>query len=308
MPFRIQSILVASDLSGSASEVLRTAGALAALTGAELHAVHAAEPGGAAGAAGKRRHADAERSLDDAARSAVPETVAVTSAHVAAGRSHEVILHRADEVQADLLVIGPHRGGPEVRQALGTTADRLVRTSGIPCLIVHGQMSLPLRRVLVPSDLSDAARGALDLALVWAAALRMPTASGEQTRVQVLHVRPEPLDGGDAGDADGASGAVRALQGEVKAAGDRTGCAMLLQVEDQVAEAEGPAAEILRRAADGEADLLVLGTHGESARVRERVGSVSSEVARRARCPVLLVPPALWKMRQAREREVRPGG
>jgi nucleotide-binding universal stress UspA family protein len=47
MPFRIRSILLASDLSASEREVLRGAGALAALTGAALHVVHAVEPAGA---------------------------------------------------------------------------------------------------------------------------------------------------------------------------------------------------------------------------------------------------------------------
>lgn len=305
MPFRIKSVLAASDLSGNASEVLRTAGALAALTGAELHVVHAAETAGAEGAAGERPSADGGRRLEEAVRNAVPGTVEVTSAYVAAGRGHEVILRRADEVRADLLVIGPHRGG-EVRQVLGTTADRLVRTSDVPCLIVHGEVSLPLRRVLVPSDLSDAACGALDLALIWAAALRMPSGSGEQTRVQVLNVLPKPAPRTGAPDPAGAAGAARALADQVAAAKDRTGVATLLEVEHGVAQAGSPADEILRRATELEADLLVLGTHGESALSRTLVGSVSSAVARRAGCPVLLVPPALWKTRQARETGVQP--
>lgn len=293
MPFRIQSILVASDLSGNAPEVLRAAGALASLTGAELHVIRAVEQAGTEGAAQDPRDVKAERPLLDAARSAVPHMVEVTSARVAAGRSHEVILQRADEIHADLVVIGPHRGRPE-RQELGTTADHLVRTSAVPCLIVHGQLSLPLRRVLVPSDVSDAARGALDLALIWAAALRMPSGTGEQTRVHVLQVGPEA-----------AAAAAGALADHVTAAGDRTKCATLLEVEHEIVQGGNAADEILRQAGDRRVDLLVLGTHGESAGDRGRVGSVSSAVARRARCPVLLVPPALWKTRQARESEVR---
>ena len=293
MPFRIRSILVASDLSHSAPEVLRAAGAFAALTGAELHVVHAAEATGS----------DAARRLDEQVSAALPAAVEVASAHVAAGRAHEVILRRAEEVGADLLVIGPHRDSPEVRQALGTTADRLVRTSDVPCLIVHGTVSLPLRRVLVPSDLSDAARGALDLALVWAAALRIPSGGAERTRVEVLHVLPKASP--DAGTAR-ADEAGRALEKEVAAAAARTGVATPLEVEPEWVEGESAADEILRRASERGADLLVLGTHGESALSRALIGSVSSAVARRAACPVLLAPPALWKTRQAREAEVRP--
>lgn len=309
MPFRITSILVASDLSENAADVVRAAGSLAALTGAALHVVHAAGEGGAGGAPGEGRVEEAARRLEQQTAAALAGTVAVASAHAAAGPDHEVILRRAETVAADLIVIGPHRGGPEARQVLGTTADRLVRTSDGPCLIVHGPVSLPLRRVLVPSDLSDAAQGALDVALIWAAALRSPSASGERIRLEVLHVLPPAPDGADGAgsSADAAAAAADTLGSQVSAAGERTGCAALLEVAHEVAEGDGSAAdEILRRAEERRPDLLVLGTHGESALSRALVGSVSSAVARRAGCPVLLVPPALWMARRARESAVWP--
>ncbi len=39
-------------------------------------------------------------------------------------------------------------------------------------------------------------------------------------------------------------------------------------------------------------DLLVLGTHGRGAFGRAFVGSVASSIVQRARCSVMLVPPA----------------
>src|SRR5262245_10937324 len=52
-----------------------------------------------------------------------------------------------------------------------------------------------------------------------------------------------------------------------------------------------PAAEILRRAESLPADLVVLGTHGVSGFERFLLGSVAEKVLRKARCPVLTVPP-----------------
>lgn len=297
MPFRIRSILVASDLSESAREVLRTGSAFAALTEAELHVIHAAESTATTDASGDDPTEVATRRLREQLHHAIPRNAKVASSRVDSGRAHEVILQRAEKVGADLIVVGPHRERPEARQVLGTTADRIVRTSDQPCLIVHGPVSLPLRRVLVPSDLSDAARGALDLALIWAAALRLPTRSGEETRVDVLHVLPPPSTRIEA---------ERELQDQVAAAGERTGCASLLRVNQVVVEGATATDEILRRAGENQVDLLVLGTHGESAMSRALIGSVSSAVARRAECAVLLVPPAWWKARQAREKVVRP--
>ncbi len=305
MPFRLKTILVATDLSESALPVLRTASALAALAEADLHVIHALEPaahnGGTGPSAG--RQAAARGMLDEQLRQAVPPSATVRTSRVEAGRPHEVILQQAEYVRADLIVIGPHRAGQGTRHVLGTTADRLVRTTDIPCLIVHQPLELPLRRVLVPSDLSEAANGALDVALIWAAALRMPTATGRQTHVDVVHVL-SPVDVAE-GPAHDRAGIEQELHAQVSAACERTGCAPRLAIAGTVHD-DGTAADaILRLARESGTDLVVMGTHGESAQVRALIGSVSSAVARQTECPVLLVPPGLWKERQAREEAIQ---
>jgi nucleotide-binding universal stress UspA family protein len=56
--------------------------------------------------------------------------------------------------------------------------------------------------------------------------------------------------------------------------------------------AEGDAArEIVRHAAEVHADLIVMGTHGRSGFDRLTLGSVAEKVLRKARCPVLTLPP-----------------
>ena len=192
---------------------------------------------------------------------------------------------------------GPHRRGPDEGRHLGTTADRLVRTADVPCLIVHGRLALPLRCVIIPSDLSDAADGALDLGLTWSAALRLPSASSERTIVEVLYVRP-PGPGGKAEGDEANSGRSRTVENAVEESVERTGVGELLKLEPREVEGSNAAAEVLQHARDTNANLLVLGTHGASAQVREQIGSVSSEVAQEADCPVLLVPPALWRARR----------
>jgi nucleotide-binding universal stress UspA family protein len=65
-------------------------------------------------------------------------------------------------------------------------------------------------------------------------------------------------------------------------------------VREELLWGEPPAEEIVRYAEDNRADLIVLGTHGYGAVRRAVIGSVASEVARRASCAVLLVPPQAW--------------
>ncbi|MHB1167812.1 MAG: universal stress protein [Longimicrobiales bacterium] len=301
MPFRITSILVASDLSESAAPVLRSAAALAALAEAELHVVHAVERDGLFDV-GTERVEEARHALRQQLTAALPAQAHATSVRVEAGRAHRVIIDLADEVGADLIVIGPHRGPEATSQVLGTTADRLVRTSEVPCLIVHEPISLPLRCVIIPTDLSNAAEGALDVGLIWSAALRQPRGSGSTTSVRMLLVVPEGVPDEAEGDPPNTF-SKRELDRHVQAACERTGCAPSLEIEQEVANGD-PAEVILQRAEENDADLLVLGTHGQGALARALIGSVSSLVARRARCPVLMVPPRYWQERREREQRI----
>jgi nucleotide-binding universal stress UspA family protein len=61
--------------------------------------------------------------------------------------------------------------------------------------------------------------------------------------------------------------------------------------DDVVRSAAALAKAIIARARTVQADLVVLATRGQGALERALLGSVASGVARRARCPVLLVPP-----------------
>jgi len=59
-----------------------------------------------------------------------------------------------------------------------------------------------------------------------------------------------------------------------------------------IALGEGyPAAAIAEKAAEAKCDLIVIGTHGRSGFERLMLGSVTEKVLRKARCPVLTVPP-----------------
>jgi len=299
MPFRITSILVASDLSSNSAHVLRSAAALAALAESELHVLHAVEED-MFSAAGPASLHQANMDLEEQVATALPSSGRTSSTRVERGRAHRVILDVADEVAADLIVIGPHRN--RNAQVLGTTADRLVRTSDVPCLIVHEPITLPLRCVLIPTDLSDAAEGALDVGLIWSAALRQPRGSGSQTSVHILLVVPNVPD--EAPGEPPHTFSKRELHRHVADACERTGCAPSLKIEEEVTEGD-PASVILQRTQDFEADLVVLGTHGHGALARALIGSVSSIVARRVGCPVLLVPPGYWEARREREERLR---
>ncbi len=51
-----------------------------------------------------------------------------------------------------------------------------------------------------------------------------------------------------------------------------------------------PATEIVRRAQQINADLIVMGTHGHGGLAHAVLGSVTERVLHKAHCPVLVVP------------------
>ena len=285
----IRSILAATDLTNECDEVLRAGAGITRIAGAELHLLHAFDLQSAPRSAETRvrpsfqgRFKDAERALDEQIRCAVPEEVPVASREIVIYDAYRAIEERAAAVSADLILLGPHRGRSLASRFLGSTADRVIRTAAVPCLIVRDALAIPLRRVVVPVDLSEPARAALDQALAWSASF------GSEVTVSVVYVVPET------GGADRA-GAEEALRREVDAAVARSGAGEETAVQPEVLQGDLVAKRIIQFAERADADLVVLGTHGYGAAKRALVGGVASAVVREAACAVLLVPPALWQ-------------
>src|SRR5215211_4430656 len=68
------------------------------------------------------------------------------------GKPYEEMTKIASELTADLLVIGPHDDRPRPLRFLGTTAERIVRTSSVPVLVTTNPPAGRPRKLLVPVD------------------------------------------------------------------------------------------------------------------------------------------------------------
>lgn len=293
---QLRSILVALDLRVETDHVLSSAFTLAGRTGAEIHVVHGVEfltiPYSAISAEDdyQRRVHDARAALEE---QALRSGVHPASVEVREESAPKAIVQRATEVGADLIVIGPARprrfGGP----ILGNTADRLLSSAPIPVLVLHHATPLDLRRVVVPVDLADPARGALDQGLIWAASLAPHGPEGAAAaEVRVLYVIPRKYQ-----DSDSTFSRLVVdpqLQLEIEDAQERVGSTAAVVVRADTVWGDAPADDIVRYTASHRTDLLVLGTHGYGAVGRALIGSVTSRVVRAASCPMLLIPPSMW--------------
>jgi nucleotide-binding universal stress UspA family protein len=296
----LQTILAATDLSPAGDPVLRAAGAIALRAGAVLHVIHAFDlppspyldaqkgettfPG---------RIESARLALQAQVERTVPAGVTIAEPRIEIYAAHRAISEHAAALGAGLVVIGPHTHAGLAANVLGSTADRLLRTLQAPCLIVRCDFALPLRRVLVPVDLSETARPALVHALRWADTLGHSGQSpSRDTEVVVVHVVPTQAEWPEL-PFDYATVAP-GVNAEVAAAFQAAGSPRHVVVREEVFWGEQPAVEIVGLAQREWMDLVVVATHGHGALARALVGSTASAIARRAPCSVLLVPPRLW--------------
>lgn len=288
----MRSILAATDLGAASDEIVRSAASLAASTGAELHLLNAFDVGALPDPApGQPSHSyperirQAEQVLAAQAQRAAG-SVRPASLKVVNYAPDKAILARAAEVGAELIVLGPHRGGGLGAHVLGTTAEAVVRGAPVPCLVARGALAVPVRRIGVPTDFSENAGAAIDVALVLSAKM-----GGDAPEIVVFHC------GWTVEKADdprlGRDEIIPQLESEMQAAVRRLGGSPAAGLRAEVAWGVDPAETVVEYAQRAGLDLLVMGTSGRSGLKRLLTGSVASGVARTAHCPVLLVPPTL---------------
>jgi len=206
---------------------------------------------------------------------------------------HREILLQTSKKSADLVVLGTHGRSGFEHLFLGSVAEKTLRTSRVPVLVVPPQArdvvpapNEPFRSVLCAVDFSqDSGR-----ALAYAAALAGHGA-GRLTLLHVVEPMPttsDPMVGPPfdiAGYELRLEQSARAQLQKLAPASEAVGC----EVETVVARGKAYN-EILRIAAARLVDVIVLGVHGRNAFDRLFFGSTTEHVIRRARCPVLAVP------------------
>jgi universal stress protein E len=257
---------------------------LARGAGAELHLVRAydlppaleATSGFSLGLAGRTQ--EYREQLSDELRAAAGEGDA--ACHVRHGSPGACLLQVAKEVGAGLLVVGAARRARLRRMVLGTTAQRVLRESPVPVLVVRRPVARPLGRVLLTGDLSELSGAVQDAALPLVERLFGAPAAARSLFVVPWSLTPPPLE---------ESAVEQAARDEL----DEFLCVRSERgypVEAEVRMGE-PAEEIVAEAGSWNADLVVVGTHARGWGARLLLGSVAEATLRDAPCNVLAVPP-----------------
>ncbi|HIK94626.1 MAG TPA: universal stress protein [Planctomycetes bacterium] len=139
-----------------------------------------------------------------------------------------------------------------------------------------------IKRILVPTDFSEPGKTALIYAVAFADQFG--------AAVDLMHVI-EPVPAGALMSYQPLEELKQILRDDAKTQMEKLHAEWedyAFPVNRIVAEGH-PFVEIIRRAKDSDADLIVMGTHGRGAIAHMLLGSVAEKVVRKASCPVLTV-------------------
>ena len=272
----VRNILAATDLTPRDDRVIRSAARLAHAFSAQLHVVFVAPPW--EGETEARHLAE----LTEQVRRCLGDEEEVDAAVVYDRPFHGLLVHAAS-VGADLIVLGAHRGSGTSARWRGTTAERVVRSADVPCLVVDEELTLPVRHVGVSTDFSPASRGAALLIAEWMPLLNPDANTSTLTLVS--------------GDSAGEGHAARRLDQEVERLREMTDTdgQITVRTEDLRVASGGGAVEVAVWADTSDVDLLVVCTEGRRGWERVWHGSHAIAMTMESLCPVLLIPDALWR-------------
>ena len=198
------------------------------------------------------------------------------------------IAKAAEEVGADLVVVGSRGNTGFTRLLLGSVAERVVRHTKSHVMVARPktQGRGGFKRVLVPTDFSETAQHAFDLA----ADLLAPDGV-----IEALHCwQLPPMAGGHYIPAPSAKVVAEMRQDlsrRTEAAGERTLAPLRergLNIEFRQVEA-APATAIVDAAAAGNVDAIVMGSHGRRGLQRFLLGSLAETTVRYAPVSVVVV-------------------
>ena len=221
------------------------------------------------------------------------ETGTKVDLEVQSGSAADEILQRAADLPADLIVLGTHGASGFTRMVLGSVTEKVLRLARCPVLTVppHGiaVSRLPFKRILCGIDFSDSSLSALEYALT--------VALGSRATLTLAHVLEWPWHEPPSPAFDQLPAAEAEALRTYRQRREHEALARLQallpetlreQCRAQVVHGR-PYTELLRLAAEDQADLIVLGVHGRNVVDTALFGSTANQAVRQATCPVLTV-------------------
>jgi nucleotide-binding universal stress UspA family protein len=279
----MREFLMATDLSARSDRALERAVMLAREHDARLTIVHVVDEDLPAVLADSQKNA-AEESIRQHVNALTGADGLDVSTEVIFGRAYIDILEMSEKMEAEMIILGVHREDALKDLFRGTTAERIIRGSNVPVLLVKDRPNNPYRRIMVGVDFSVYSRRAVEFAIGFAPsgefhlvhAYDVPFKGflyGRDTRKQVSKQHQMQLQ--------------KMIEEEMSAFLD-TFKANGPKIERVMQE--GSAREVIHgQVKRQKPDLLVVGTHGRTGVAHALLGSVAEDLLSQPPCDVLAV-------------------
>ncbi len=163
-----------------------------------------------------------------------------------------------------------------------------MRKAGCPVMVIRGRKYVGFKRIIVPIDLSDCSR----IALEYAAA----TARAHKSKLTILHVFEESFVKPYVNAANSEEEADEIIK-EIERVNESKYDEFLKTVDLRGVEYEKllkkgiPESDIVETAMEQQANLIVMGTHGREGIKHILIGSTAEEVVRNVHCDIIIVKP-----------------
>jgi nucleotide-binding universal stress UspA family protein len=297
---RIKRVLVPIDFSERSLEALEIALGLSKRFGAELHLAHIYEPDFPLTTVMAMPLALPPVQVGQSVRRHLKEVAKKRGLDMRPGNYHAIEGRPADEICAlarqhaiDLIVVST-RGNTGLKHlVLGSTAERIVRYSPCPVLVVHPQnrngktskRELTFGKILVPIDFSACSLKGLEYAksLAWKFGSKLVLLNSVAFQYYITSDEYARYD-------------LPVLMRQAEKASRRQMRELIQNTDWEGIEVRpslriGHAGQqICVQAAEDDLDLIVTSTHGTTGFKHILVGSTAEYVVRHATCPVLVVP------------------
>lgn len=264
-------IVIGTDFRAQADRALDRAVLLGEQWNSEVVVVHALDP--------NDRDQPSEAELERRLQTVLPSTSARVTFRCHHGEANTVITDIAHEVGAAVIVLGVARYNSFRDYVLGTAVDYVIRDTSIPVLVVKSRPRRPYQRIVSATDFHKPSRVALEKA-----ADLFPNCP-----LEVVHAFHVPFEGWQ--QAEYVRDQMRDAEQKVF---DEFMAELRPETRARITQhlAYGSVhTAMLRELEEGGADLVVIGTHGESALRHATLGSTASELLRLTPIDTLVVGP-----------------
>jgi nucleotide-binding universal stress UspA family protein len=279
----MRKFLTATDLSARSDRALERAVMLANDHNARLTILHVVDEDLPSTLADSQKDT-AKEGIEQHVNSLTVAGSLNVSIKIILGKAYINILEMSDKMGAELIVLGMHREDALRDMFRGTTAERVIRGSRVPVLLVKDRPDNPYRRIMVGVDFSVYSRRAVEFAMGL-------VPSGE---FHLVHAYDTPFRGFLYGhDTQRQIREQHHIQLRKMVEEEMAGLLRRFESSGSAIERvmeEGPVRDVIHRQVKRlKPDLLVVGTHGRIGVAHALLGSLAEDFLSQPPCDVLAV-------------------